>query len=330
MILNQSGQFPRRWTSKPTNAIASNLTAREATRRLAGASLAICRECESGVVDDLDTEFLHDYRVSLRRVRSLLKLVKEVYPPHISASIRQQLSEFARRTNRLRDLDVFLLKRNQYVDQVPRDRIDALESMFRDLEAERAEQHQRISEHLQSEGYRAAMGRLQESFEESKWWPVTANSHLPVGILGNRLVPRRYRRISRMITQITFESSDEELHEVRLQAKKFRYLLEFFGPLYDEALIESFTKRLKKMQNMLGTFNDLAVQQDFLRDYIRLKGTSVPDAHDLILGVGSLLGILHHQQKKVRERLNAKIASFADDRTRSLVTEITKQRSRAA
>jgi hypothetical protein len=84
------------------------------------------------------------------------------------------------------------------------------------------------------------------------------------------------------------------------------------------------------MQNALGTFNDLAVQQDFLGSYVGEKVKSGSDAYDLILAVGSLLGILHHRQRLVRDKLGKHSAAFADPRTKELVTAFTEQRSCAA
>ena len=58
--------------------------------------------------------------------------------------------------------------------------------------------------------------------------------------------------------------TDENLHELRIEGKKFRYLLEFFHSLFDQDAVDEYLKQMKKLQNTLGDFNDLAVQKDML------------------------------------------------------------------
>ncbi len=63
-----------------------------------------------GVLDDLDTEFLHDLRVSVRRARSVLRELEGVHPPRPWARLRTELKWVQTVTGPLRDLDVQLLE----------------------------------------------------------------------------------------------------------------------------------------------------------------------------------------------------------------------------
>ena len=47
---------------------------------------------EPGMRADLDTEFLHDYRVSLRRTRSLLGQIKNVFPADCGHTLQNRVS----------------------------------------------------------------------------------------------------------------------------------------------------------------------------------------------------------------------------------------------
>ncbi len=121
LILEQCGRRPERPTAEPKWTLAPSMTVREAIGRLSASSLETSRRWEAGVIDDVDTEFLHDYRVGLRRVRSALKLIKHVYPPEATAQAADDLAQCARRTNRLRDLDVFLINRDDLLRCTPPD-----------------------------------------------------------------------------------------------------------------------------------------------------------------------------------------------------------------
>jgi CHAD domain-containing protein len=62
-----------------------------------------------------------------------------------------------------------------------------------------------------------------------------------------------------------FEKGDSEsLHEFRIAAKKFRYALELFQPLYGPQFAQKLA-RLKKLQDYLGHLNDLATVRLVLR-----------------------------------------------------------------
>ena len=52
------------------------------------ALLGILLANEPGLRANLDTEFLHDFRVAVRRTRALLGQIKQVFPPDASSISR--------------------------------------------------------------------------------------------------------------------------------------------------------------------------------------------------------------------------------------------------
>ncbi|MCX8955640.1 CHAD domain-containing protein, partial [Ruegeria sp. NA] len=67
--------------------------------------LRVARQNEEGVIADIDTEFLHDYRVSLRKIRSVISLFKSVLSVAQTAELKRVFSDLMTRTVPLRDLD---------------------------------------------------------------------------------------------------------------------------------------------------------------------------------------------------------------------------------
>ncbi len=51
----------------------------------------------------------------------------------------------------------------------------------------------------------------------------------------------------------------EQLHEIRKQAKRLRYAIEFFAPLFPEKQVRRYLSRLEDLQEDFGIFNDAAV-----------------------------------------------------------------------
>lgn len=61
------------------------------------------------------------------------------------------------------------------------------------------------------------------------------------------------------------KTTPEKLHEFRLRTKHFRYLLEFFAPLYGSKLVKPM-ENLRRIQTLLGELNDYAVTRRMMRD----------------------------------------------------------------
>ena len=81
-----------------------------AAGRVLGRLLEVAEANMPGVLDDLDTEFLHDLRVSIRRARSVLRELQGVHPEATRRRLRAELRWAQALTSRARDLDVQLLE----------------------------------------------------------------------------------------------------------------------------------------------------------------------------------------------------------------------------
>ena len=62
-----------------------------------------------GTIRDVDTEFLHDLRIAIRRTRSALKLAGDALPGDLAARFRPEFKWIGDLTTPARDLDVYLL-----------------------------------------------------------------------------------------------------------------------------------------------------------------------------------------------------------------------------
>ena len=56
---------------------------------------------EPGIIGDYDTEFLHDYRVALRKVRSVLSLFQGVYSAKDTERLKLAVADVMKSTNKL-------------------------------------------------------------------------------------------------------------------------------------------------------------------------------------------------------------------------------------
>src|SRR5262245_42857008 len=109
IALESLGLSPPRDVSRFDVALVPSVRADAGARQIYNALLDIMVANDPGMRADLDTEFLHDYRVSLRRTRSLLGQIKNVFPANAVTHFRTEFRWLARATSPKRDLDVLLL-----------------------------------------------------------------------------------------------------------------------------------------------------------------------------------------------------------------------------
>jgi len=307
------------YTAKPEFALDPMMPSREAVRSMVSSMLSIARENEAGVINDGDdTEYLHYYRICLRKARSLISLLKGVYPHEIQQSLKQRLGDVARRTNELRDLDVYLLEQDRYARLIPESLGNGIPVMFEDFRKTHEKAYTSVCHWLSSKPYDQEMRSLRAFFSDADEVPDTAAAEKPIKSLVTRKILKRYRNICELGLAITPETEDAEVHKLRIEAKKFRYLLEFFATLYQAKKIKKLVKRLKVLQDNLGRFNDFSVQQDSLNTY--LEGHQ-PNA-EMAKSIGALLMVLAQKQIEERSHVEERFAEFANPVTAKLVHEL--------
>ena len=72
----------------------------------------------------------------------------------------------------------------------------------------------------------------------------------------------------RLIT-LSSKTTTKELHSLRIEFKRVRYLLESFKELHSTKKIQIFIKKSKWYQNRLGELNDFAIQKEIIKEYLK-------------------------------------------------------------
>jgi CHAD domain-containing protein len=311
------------YTNKPALPLDATATASETAAVIIRAFMQVARRNESGIIGDHDTEFLHDYRVSFRKVRSVLSLFKGVYEPGKTTELKAEFALIMQSTNRLRDLDVYLMEKESYYKMVPEPSVAGLELLFLYLAKERKKELKKVVKDLQSEEYAARVDALTSLFKSSKKIPIGPKGALPSKLLAAHLVLKRYNQVCKIASSIEKTTPDSVIHELRISCKKLRYLMEFFTPLFDGESVKTLIKTLKNLQDNLGKFNDYSVQQAFLRhildhDLGQFKGKEIQISE----AVGALTAMLFRMQKKERNQVVNNFSRFNSEETRLLFKQL--------
>ncbi|MEM7029445.1 MAG: CHAD domain-containing protein [Chloroflexota bacterium] len=311
-----SSRTPGGYSAKIDLPLKAKMRADEATKLILQFLLQIIKRNEFGIKQDIDTEFLHDFRVAIRRKRSALAQIKGVFPEETVQQFKQDLSYIGKLTGELRDLDVYLLAEASYKDMLPPQLQTEIEPLFAYLKRKRAAALKRVSKDLNGQKYADILQTWEDFLNEPKrQTPTAPNAKQPIIVIARHRIYRKYGQIIKEGQRILQDVNmvDEELHDLRIECKKLRYLLEFFSNLFPKKALTLLTKQLKVLQNNLGDFNDLCVQEDYLMrvtdEMGRSRSSTASDIIKVNRAIGALIGVLH--QEREREK-----AEFAETFTR--------------
>ena len=287
--------------------------------------LEIMKANEWGISADLDSEFLHDFRVAIRRIRSALGQIRGVLPHQIWDQFSRKFAWLGEITGPTRDLDVYLLNFGAYKNSLPLPVRDDLDPFYYFLRKHRIIEHKKLVTYLESTRYRKMIAALLASLKA----PLPARSILPNANrsaldVANERIWRMARRVIREGETINASSPPEDLHELRKSCKKLRYLMDFFQSLYPSDEIKPLIKLLKLLQNQLGEYQDLHVQLASLAIF-RTQMKSESGATDrTFVAIDIILQTLEQRQSQVRKMFKARFATFTENKNRIAFSKLFK------
>jgi CHAD domain-containing protein len=218
-----------------------------------------------GVVADVDSEFLHDLRVAVRRTRSIQRQLASEFPAEPLGRFRREFRWLGQVTGPARDLDVLVLDLAAMRAQLPEDRASELDPLGDLLHRRRERERRRLVGALESDRTRGLLAGWSEFLGQLGRAGVNGGGDRLLGMVVGERIRRVYRQMSRAGRSIDDGSPAMDLHDLRKQGKELRYLLEIFAGLYPAEAVRPTVRRLKALQETLGRFQDREVQATMLR-----------------------------------------------------------------
>jgi CHAD domain-containing protein len=296
--------------------------AAEVHRRL----LAVMRANEAGLREALDTEFLHDYRVALRRARSLLGQIRDVFPADRVEHFGTEFRWLGTVTGPTRDLDVLMLAL-RWVPGDPRGHISTLQ---RDIAERRRRAHRAMLRRLDSP-------RCRKLF--SAWTRLLAHTsrasrerahdtRLFADVVSAR-VWRLYRRLAEQAAPVTDQSPPKALHRIRIASKQLRYVADLICGVEDERAVDEVIAALKRLQTVLGDYNDTVVHERLLMEAARVMVRAHPERAAIQRSIERLVKQLRARRASLRPQVFRQLRRFCSHRTRSKFRRLHKARAKA-
>jgi len=223
---------------------------------------AVLRNCRDqldanagSAVRSRNTEFLHQTRVALRRMRSALRLLRS--DDEAVGVLRTELKWLAGELGPAREWDVLLEDTlppilSEYARTGGPAAQGETARVVNGARRRRSRARKAALAAIASERFAAVSVRLEN------WLSAPPPPVLAAGVLTQLAaieLRKRHRRLLRDAEGL-MQQTPEQRHGIRLDTKRLRYAAEFFGSLFASKSAKRYQRALTELQDALGALND--------------------------------------------------------------------------
>jgi len=259
----------------------------------------------NGALKGAKPEFLHDMRVAIRRARFALRLFAPFVDSEKCYKIRESLAALNSKSGAVRDLDISIgrlkiLFIKHRLNPGIRNRI------FSELLAQHKKARGYMLKVLTSSRYEDTIGSIDNFIKELKAIKSAPCKDKDMGKVLNKLTKEHLDKLAKWGNWNVKELSSGDLHKMRIDFKRARYLMEFY------LLCKPPQKDIKKDIASFAFFQDiLGKHQDALTVINKIKKVS----EDIGLDSADVKKIIKSEKrraKKNRAELGEKWKQFRD------------------
>ena len=234
---------------------ATNLKSGEALRVLFVSIFKVIKRLKSQYLIDKDEEVLHELRVNLRKVRSILKIFSGVFDEKVTLFFGENFKMLANSTNKKRDLDVFLSFLNEQ-----KHANEPIYFVKKALDLE----YENVKSYLGDE----------ENYVFLKEWEIFLNEgefyksklfDVSLSRLGSFKLRTLLVLAQKRLKSLNQDCPNESFHDLRIELKKMRYTYEFLCEIFYFEGLKKYEDKLKQMQEIFGNLQDYDVWLGILK-----------------------------------------------------------------
>ena len=256
------------WEAKPHKAKSINLPTDMSTEE---AFVAIVNNCldqlranEEAVLSIEDDEAIHQFRVALRRLRAIVSAYRDLVDDDVQAMISIDLRWMQRQFGPARDLDVLIAETLQPIHARLRGQA-AFDQLIETAETARTEARRAAHLAIENPRYVAMLIQFYRHLHSGDWRRASGRARLgaPIADFARPLLQSRHKRLLKLGARYQ-ALPENELHRLRILAKKMRYAAEAFHSLYKPKAAKKYLTSLATIQDSLGSLNDAFVSRQLL------------------------------------------------------------------
>ncbi len=214
-------------------------------------------------VDDGDA--VHDMRVAVRRLRTVLRTARPMLERVWSDHLRRELDLFGQLLGAVRDLDVLIVRLTAEANELRAD-ADEVEELLAPLESERERARAQLRAAMDDQRYYLLLDQL-EAAEESL--PVTRTD-----LTVDHFARREFKKL-RAFEKHASREDDRQLHKLRIHVKRARYAAELARSCRG-AKAARFITAATELQDVLGEHQDAVVALGRLQHLARMAESRGP------------------------------------------------------
>ena len=256
-------------------------------------------------------EVIHQLRVALRRLRSLITSFKQVVADARLPAIKAELKWLTGELDAARNLDV-LLHGDYRAAVVQKDDAEGLKGLGVRLRGARRMAYVRAAGAVESERFRRLLLDLLVWIETGPWTiaeKTATRRERPIRRFAADELASRRRKIARRGGKLR-DLDPAARHKLRIEAKKLRYAADAFAGLFERPKrARAFIEALKQVQDALGDLNDIAVGERLAHEAAASPGRAETDSAFV---AGRITGAQKARIGPLTDRAEAAIAALAD------------------
>ncbi|WP_378951707.1 CHAD domain-containing protein [Pelosinus sp. sgz500959] len=238
------------------------------------------------------TEALHELRIALRRLRSLLDFSSRLFTDEQYQWYQAELRTLGQCMGVLRDIDVAYENWRQYSQVIIREDKTALGEV---LAKYRLKETEKLYKSLYHGLSSPLLLDLWATLIEPQA-PKFLEDHLSIQEYVVQYFAAWIKNVSKQSKNIDWTQTDT-VHKIRLQIKKIKYVLQVFQPLLRE--IPQFSVRLDVLQDKLGLLTDYASIDNLFRTLLTGKATKA-----LHLEIGMIIGWNEYEKMFIQNKMD--------------------------
>jgi CHAD domain-containing protein len=249
-----------------------------------------------GVREGTDIEAVHDMRVASRRLRAAISVFGPAFEGKAFGRFEREVKAVTKALGAARDLDVMIDALEKMESGLPPAEQSGIDHFIQTRREERRDLQKEVVEALDRVEERdlpARFARIVEKLAPDRNSPAVVDvggerdgSDAPAGASAPGIVQARVVELLSWEPFIRDAARVEELHAMRIAAKRLRYTMELFAPFHGPEL-RAAIGQVKRVQELLGDIHDADVLVPALADYLRrlLAREVRPRHHAAVMGV---------------------------------------------
>lgn len=277
----------------PVAALAADATIADIVRQAIAASVERLIRNDAVVRLDTDPEGVHQARVATRRLRSDLRTFRSLVDAEWAASLRAELGWLAETLGAVRDGDVLLARLRDHAAELPPEDAKGASNVIATLAASRERAYGELLDALRSDRYLNLLDRLIAAANEPALRPGPERE---AAAALSPIVRSPLRRLDKEVAALSDPPADDELHAVRLRAKRARYAAEAVAPALGKRA-RAVAAAAAGLQTVLGEHQDAVVAQAWLRERARASRSA-----SSAFAAGELAGLERAAAARARAR----------------------------